>query len=205
MVRDRTRRNDKNNKFTFCSVTLVRHHVYSVGVRRKKGLLVHLLKKGPVKGKQALIFCRTRQRVERLVEQLAESKIVAQGLHGELPVTKRRAIVDSFLKKEFDVLISTDLLARGIDLPGLPCVINYDLPHNPEDYVHRVGRTGRAGAPGMAISIVSQDATTLQLRGKLVELDEGAFLKQISTFLGKKLKIEPVRSCKRHAMACESI
>lgn len=124
--------------------------------------------------------------------QLAESKIIAQGLHGEQPVVKRRAIVAAFEKKDFQVLVSTDLLARGIDIPNLPCVVNYDLPHNPEDYVHRVGRTGRAGAPGKAISIVARDPSTINLRGKLVELDETAFLQNISAFLGKKLKFDPV-------------
>jgi superfamily II DNA/RNA helicase len=152
------------------------------------------MKNGIMKDQQALIFCRTRQRVERLVEQLAESSIVAQGLHGEQPVGKRRAIVDAFVKKEFQILISTDLLARGIDIPNLPFVVNYDLPHNPEDYVHRVGRTGRAGAPGNAISLISREPTTINLRGKLVELDEKAFLDQISTFLGKKLKLSKVHS-----------
>src|SRR5213076_3268501 len=91
----------------------------------------------------------------RLSRHLEQSGIKATAIHGDKTQQERMAALEAFNKGEIDVLVATDVAARGLDISDLPCVINYDLPYNAEDYVHRIGRTGRAGASGDAISIYS--------------------------------------------------
>jgi superfamily II DNA/RNA helicase len=105
--------------------------------------------------KQVLVFSNTKIGASRLSRHLEQSGIKATAIHGDKTQQERMAALDAFKKGEIDVLVATDVAARGLDISDLPCVINYDLPYNAEDYVHRIGRTGRAGASGDAISVYS--------------------------------------------------
>jgi superfamily II DNA/RNA helicase len=105
--------------------------------------------------KQVLVFSNTKIGASRLSRHLEQSGIKATAIHGDKTQQERMAALEAFKKGETDVLVATDVAARGLDISDLPCVINYDLPYNAEDYVHRIGRTGRAGASGDAISIFS--------------------------------------------------
>jgi superfamily II DNA/RNA helicase len=105
--------------------------------------------------KQVLVFSNTKIGAARLSRYLEQSGIKATAIHGDKTQQERMAALDAFKKGEIDVLVATDVAARGLDISDLPCVINYDLPYNAEDYVHRIGRTGRAGASGDAISVYS--------------------------------------------------
>jgi superfamily II DNA/RNA helicase len=105
--------------------------------------------------KQVLVFSNTKIGASRLSRHLEQAGIKATAIHGDKTQQERMAALDAFKKGETDVLVATDVAARGLDISDLPCVINYDLPYNAEDYVHRIGRTGRAGASGDAISVYS--------------------------------------------------
>jgi superfamily II DNA/RNA helicase len=105
--------------------------------------------------KQVLVFSNTKIGASRLSRHLEQSGIKATAIHGDKTQQERMAALEAFKKGETDVLVATDVAARGLDISDLPCVINYDLPYNAEDYVHRIGRTGRAGASGDAISVYS--------------------------------------------------
>ena len=105
--------------------------------------------------KQVLVFSNTKIGASRLSRHLEQSGIKATAIHGDKTQQERMAALEAFKKGEIDVLVATDVAARGLDISDLPCVINYDLPYNAEDYVHRIGRTGRAGASGDAISVYS--------------------------------------------------
>lgn len=171
----------------------VQQHFYQVGPRRKHALLTYLLRrKGSMKGQQVLVFCRTRQRVERLAAQLVEERFLASGIHGDQTLSQRQRIIDDFKDGKTQILVSTELMARGMDIPLLPFVVNYDLPHSPEEYVHRIGRTARAGNTGTAFSFISTEPTLLEVGKRLVELDEQQYLKSIASFLQKKLYLSKV-------------
>jgi superfamily II DNA/RNA helicase len=103
---------------------------------------------------QAIVFCATRDDTQKLVDTLAEHAITAIALHGELLQNQRNSIIEQFTQGKYQVLITTDLASRGLDLVNVGLVINFDLPTNPEEFVHRIGRTGRAGHKGKAISFV---------------------------------------------------
>ncbi len=103
----------------------------------------------------ALIFCRTRTDVDDLAEKLKIRGLHAEALHGEIPQTIRLRLINQFKEKKFNLLVATDVAARGIDVNDLTCVINYSLPQTPETYIHRIGRTGRAGKKGMAITFAT--------------------------------------------------
>ncbi|MDR3200439.1 MAG: DEAD/DEAH box helicase [Spirochaetales bacterium] len=102
-----------------------------------------------------LVFCRTRVGVDELVRKLAERSYVAEGLHGDISQAQRELILGRFRKRRSNILVATDVAARGIDITGLSHVINYSLPQEPESYIHRIGRTGRAGSEGTAITFVT--------------------------------------------------
>jgi ATP-dependent RNA helicase RhlE len=106
---------------------------------------------------QALVFTRTKHGANKLVKRLAKDSISATAIHGNKSQAQRTRALDNFKRDKVQVLVATDIAARGIDIKLLNLVINFDLPHVPEDYVHRIGRTGRAGASGQAISLVSSD------------------------------------------------
>ncbi len=124
-----------------------------VDVPRRTALLRHLI--ATYGWDQVLVFVATRYATEHVADKLARAGIEAASLHGEMSQGARRAALSAFALKRVPVLICTDLAARGIDIPKLPVVVNYDLPRSTEDYTHRIGRTGRAGASGLAVSFVS--------------------------------------------------
>jgi ATP-dependent RNA helicase RhlE len=134
---------------------LVAQKVHPVGREMKKDLLVHLVKDND--WHQVLVFTRMKHGANRLVEHLLKQGITAMAIHGNKSQTARTKALADFKKGELQVLVATDIAARGIDIDQLPHVVNFEMPNVPEDYVHRIGRTGRAGTPGEAISLVSVD------------------------------------------------
>jgi ATP-dependent RNA helicase RhlE len=147
----------------------VRHRIHRVQRDRKRDLLVHLLRQS---GDQALVFCRTKRGSDRLCRHLASSGLRAAAIHGDKSQNARTRALRDFKSGKTHVLVATDIAARGLDIEQLPVVINFDLPMVAEDYIHRIGRTGRAGAEGQAVSLVSHDEMD-QLRGiqRLVKTD----------------------------------
>ncbi len=129
--------------------------VYPVDRDRKKDLLVHLIQKN--NWFQVLVFTRMKHGANRLAEFLNKNDVTAMAIHGNKSQSARTRALSEFKSGELQVLVATDIAARGIDIDQLPHVINYELPNVPEDYVHRIGRTGRAGADGEAISLVCVD------------------------------------------------
>ncbi|MGH8333657.1 MAG: DEAD/DEAH box helicase [Pseudomonas sp.] len=137
----------------------VKQWVVTVDKKRKPELFIHLLRKG--KWKQVLVFAKTRNGVDALVEKLQGLGINADGIHGDKPQATRQRALDRFKTSEVQILVATDVAARGLDIEDLPLVVNFDLPIVAEDYIHRIGRTGRAGATGQAISLVCADEVNL--------------------------------------------
>ncbi|MDR0673805.1 MAG: DEAD/DEAH box helicase [Zoogloeaceae bacterium] len=129
------------------------HRVYSVAEHDKRALLIHLLKSGEIT--QTIVFTRTRQGCSRLARELQRAGIGADAIHGDKTQHERIRTLDAFKSGQIAALVATDVAARGLDIEELPYVINYELPHVPEDYIHRIGRTGRAGRQGKAISLVA--------------------------------------------------
>ncbi|MDU4251000.1 DEAD/DEAH box helicase [Pseudomonas sp.] len=133
----------------------VKQHLVTVDKKRKAELFLHLLRKQG--WRQALVFAKTRKGVDELVGVLQEQGIRADSIHGDKPQPARLRALARFKAGEVDFLVATDVAARGLDIEEMPLVVNFDLPIVPEDYVHRIGRTGRAGASGQAISLVCAD------------------------------------------------
>jgi superfamily II DNA/RNA helicase len=127
--------------------------VYKVADANKVEMVEFLIRGRDLK--QVLVFSNTKIGASRLSRHLEQSGIKATAIHGDKTQQERMAALEAFKQGEIDVLVATDVAARGLDISDLPCVINYDLPYNAEDYVHRIGRTGRAGASGDAISVYS--------------------------------------------------
>jgi ATP-dependent RNA helicase RhlE len=134
---------------------LVQHSVYKVEGPGKQPLLSHLIKSGG--WKQTLVFTRTKHGANKLATQLERDGIVCAAIHGNKSQNARTKALADFKQNKVEVLVATDIAARGLDIIELPHVVNYELPHVPEDYVHRIGRTGRAGCAGQAVSLVSRD------------------------------------------------
>lgn len=149
----------------------VEQQVYRVDKSRKPELVIKLIGEGD--WQQVLIFTRTKHGANRLSEKLNKNDITAAAIHGNKSQGARTKALDGFKKGIVRVLVATDIAARGLDIPLLPHVINFELPNVPEDYVHRIGRTGRAGASGEALSLVSQD--------------EMEYVRGIEKLLGQKL------------------
>ena len=139
---------------TAVTVTQVVHPVHH---ERKRQLLSHLIKSRDLS--QVLVFTGTKLGCNRLANELNKLGLHADAIHGDKTQQERIKALDAFKAGTIRVLVATDVAARGIDIEALPFVVNYDLPHNAEDYVHRIGRTGRAGAKGEAISLVSESET----------------------------------------------
>ena len=137
------------------SCETVKQAVYPVDKTRKRELLTHLIKEGD--WKQVLVFTRTKHGANRLTGQLETDGITAVAIHGNKSQNARIKALDDFKKGKVRVLVATDIAARGIDIDQLPHVVNFELPNVSEDYVHRIGRTGRAGNEGEAISLVCVD------------------------------------------------
>jgi ATP-dependent RNA helicase RhlE len=138
---------------------LVVHRVHPVATVRKRELLAHLVASGD--WRQVLVFTRTKHGANRLAEQLARGGIQATAIHGNKSQPQRTRALADFKAGTLRVLVATDIAARGLDIEELPHVINFDMPHVAEDYVHRIGRTGRAGSTGEAISLVAPEELPL--------------------------------------------
>jgi ATP-dependent RNA helicase RhlE len=134
---------------------LVTQRIFPVDRDRKRELLTHLIKTN--NWYQVLVFTRTKHGADRLVKQLHQDDIVAMAIHGNKSQAARTRALGKFKDGSLQVLVATDIAARGLDISELPHVVNYELPNVPEDYVHRIGRTGRAGLSGEAISLVCVD------------------------------------------------
>ncbi|MBK7251335.1 MAG: DEAD/DEAH box helicase [Gammaproteobacteria bacterium] len=154
----------------------VAHSLYHVEGAQKRALLSHLLRSGG--WEQTLVFTRTKHGANRLAEQLGQDGLSCAAIHGNKSQGARTRALADFKANRIAVLVATDIAARGLDIVELPHVVNYELPHVPEDYVHRIGRTGRAGCEGQAVSLVSHD-----------ERDR---LRAIERVLGRAIEVLPV-------------
>ena len=123
--------------------------------KRKSELFLHLLREK--RWSQVLVFAKTRKGVDQLEQELLAMGVAADSIHGDKPQPSRLRALERFKAGEVQILVATDVAARGLDIDDLPLVVNLDLPINAEDYVHRIGRTGRAGSTGEAISLVCAD------------------------------------------------
>lgn len=133
-------------------IGLINQKAYEVSPERKGPLLRYLLRQHP--GQQALVFVSSTRGADNLVAKLIKNGLDAMALHGDKSQGARTEALNKFKKGKLSVLVATDLVSRGIDIQFLPLVVNYDLPRSPKDYIHRIGRTGRAGTPGEAITLV---------------------------------------------------
>jgi ATP-dependent RNA helicase RhlE len=133
----------------------IKQYGYFVTDERKGPFLRYLIKQNG--GKQVLVFASSTTKADKITEKLKKNKIDAVASHGKKSMAQRTNNLDKFKSGEVQVLVATDMLSRGIDILELPIVINYELPRSPKDFVHRIGRTGRAGAKGEAISLVTAE------------------------------------------------
>ena len=134
-------------------VALIQQLAYLVSEEKKGPLLRYLIQHGELK--QVLVFASSTVKADAIVNKLLKNRIHAAAIHSKLSQQSREFNLEEFKSGGLRVLVATDLLARGIDINFLPCVINYELPRSPKDYLHRIGRTGRAESPGQAISLIS--------------------------------------------------
>ena len=169
----------------------VRQLVYPVDRDRKEELLRHLILEGD--WHQVLVFTRTKLAASRLASWLDRNGVAATAIHSDRAQSDRTKALEAFKGGEIRVLVATDVAARGLDIDALPHVVNYELPWNPENYVHRVGRTGRAGATGDAVSLVCLDEADL-LRG-VQKLLQVAIPWEVATgFTPRRVEAQPLRS-----------
>lgn len=160
----------------YSTVDTVKQFIYFVDKENKKNLLLHLLKDKSLES--VLIFTRTKYSADKVVHQLGKANISGKAIHGDKSQNNRQNALKSFKNKELRVLVATDIAARGIDIDELTHVINYDLPNVPETYIHRIGRTGRAGANGVAISFcdINEKELLTEIEGlirmKLTEISD---------------------------------
>ena len=152
----------------------VKQSVYYVEKKEKSALLIHILKDKAIR--QSLVFTRTKHGADRLVKQLGKAHINAAAIHGDKSQNARQRALGEFKNNQIRVLVATDIAARGIDIDDLPHVVNYELPNVPETYVHRIGRTGRAGKTGVALSFCDQE-----------ERDD---LKEIQKLIGMQIRVK---------------
>lgn len=150
----------KNPKYVEVKSTIsnsqnIEQSIYFVEKSEKKQLLLHTIKN--LELKEAIIFVRTKQGAENVVEFLTKHNINTNALHGDKSQSARQKVLEDFKNKEVNFLVATDVASRGIDIDQLPVVINFDLPNISETYIHRIGRTGRAGNSGIAISFCGKD------------------------------------------------
>jgi ATP-dependent RNA helicase RhlE len=137
------------------TVETVTHLVYHVDATAKRDLLAHLIRSRDMR--QVLVFCNTKIGANRLAYKLAKDGVSAAAIHSDRTQGERTQALAEFKEGRTQVLVGTDVAARGLDIEQLPFVINFDLPGSPEDYVHRIGRTARAGLTGEAISLMADD------------------------------------------------
>ena len=155
------------------TVDTIEQTVYFVERKDKKSLLIQLLKNRAIDS--ALVFTRTKHGADKVARDLARAQISAQAIHGNKSQTARQLALNSFKAKRTRVLVATDIAARGIDVQELSHVINFDLPNVPETYVHRIGRTGRAGLGGIALSFCDSE--------------EREYLRDIQKLISKKIPV----------------
>jgi ATP-dependent RNA helicase RhlE len=153
---------------------LIKQSVYLVAKGHKMQLLSHLLNKLP--GSRTLVFTRTKHGADRIVKLLGRGRLRAEAIHGNKSQAARQRTLDNFKTNRVSILVATDIAARGIDVQGISHVLNFDLPETPETYVHRIGRTGRAGAEGVALSFCDSQ--------------ERGYLKGIERLLKQALAVE---------------
>ena len=151
----------------------VKQQLYFVDKGDKRKLLYHLIRNENLSN--VLVFTRTKHGADNVVKALKKNNVSAGAIHGDKSQNARVRVLDEFKNKELSILVATDIAARGIDIESLPYVINFDLPNIPETYVHRIGRTGRAGNEGLAISFCAKD--------------EQPYLKDIEKLIRMKLKV----------------
>jgi len=161
----------------------VEQQVYKVRKEHKRHLLAHLIDSGG--WRQVLVFTRTKHGANRLTEQLEGAGIAAAAIHGNKSQAARTRALSDFKARKLTALVATEVAARGLDIKELPLVVNYDLPQVPEDYVHRIGRTARAGASGSAVSFVAPE--------------ESGLLRDIEKLLRRALPVVPSPALKIHA------
>ena len=137
------------------TVEAIIQYVYKVDKSKKSDLIIRLIKEG--NWKQVLVFTRTKHGANKLCKKMIKANISAAAIHGNKSQAARTKALAGFKNGSVEILVATDIAARGLDIPLLPHVVNFELPNIPEDYVHRIGRTGRAGANGEAISLVCID------------------------------------------------
>ena len=160
------------------------HKANLVNKQEKPQVVVKLIKEGGMD--QVLVFTRTKHKANRIADKLKKSGIASAAIHGDKSQGARTKALAGFKDGSVSVLVATDIAARGLDIPLLPYVINYELPNVPEDYVHRIGRTGRAGASGEAVSLVSHDETE--------------YLRDIEKLLGFKIPQETIPGFERGSL-----
>jgi ATP-dependent RNA helicase RhlE len=131
--------------------------VYAVDNAQKRHLLSHLIKSRGMS--QVIVFCKTKISADHLSRDLKRTGLAAEAIHGDKAQAARLETLTAFKEGSIKVLVATDVAARGLDISDLPYVVNFELPNSPEDYVHRIGRTGRAGSSGVAISLMSHEET----------------------------------------------
>ncbi|MGS2727180.1 DEAD/DEAH box helicase [Psychroserpens sp. BH13MA-6] len=158
------------------TVDAISQKVYRVAKTKKTDLIIKLISDG--NWKQVLVFTRTKHGANRLTKKMVSAGISAAAIHGNKSQGARTKALAGFKNGSVRVMVATDIAARGLDIPLLPHVVNFELPNISEDYVHRIGRTGRAGADGQALSLVSADETT--------------YLKDIEKLIGEAIDVEIV-------------
>lgn len=137
----------------------VTQHVFATDASKRVGLLKHIF--GDFQSSRALVFCSTKSSVDYVARKLIESDLAADSIHGDRTQQQRLETLESFKAGKTRILVATDVAARGLDISDLDFVINFELPRQPEDYIHRIGRTGRNGASGVAISFLTAEETEL--------------------------------------------
>ncbi|MBD2365048.1 DEAD/DEAH box helicase [Anabaena minutissima FACHB-250] len=174
----------------------VAQKIYKVERDRKRQLLAHLIRQD--NWYQVLVFTRTKYGADRLVKELGQERIQALAIHGNKSQSARTHALAKFKNGTLQVLVATDIAARGLDISELPHVVNFDLPNVPEDYVHRIGRTGRAGASGEAVSLVCVDE--YQLLADIEKLIEQRLPVGVVAGLGANshTKTEPILDERKH-------
>ena len=155
-------------------IETITQHIYTVQKEQKMDILLHMLQKGGMYS--VLVFSRTKYGADRINHRLQRAGVKSVAIHSGRTQGQRRRAMEGFKENKFQVMVATDIAARGIDVEGISHVINFDVPVIAEDYIHRIGRTGRATATGDAITFVSRD--------------EEKYLHQIERFIGRKFKLE---------------
>lgn len=158
------------------TASTVEQHFYSVGDEDKRHALHQILRQRALK--QAFVFVNSKLGCARLARSLEHEGLKTTALHGDKSQDERLKALESFKKGEVDLLVCTDVAARGLDIKDVPAVFNFDIPFNAEDYVHRIGRTGRAGAEGLAVNFVSKSDMRL--------------VADIEKLIGRKVELEPI-------------